>query len=154
MSSFGHRLYRTESGRLRGVRGASCAGFVLALAALGGCASAPPSEAELAYVSAMSPTVEMATSAAEEQALERAPALPPGEPTEVGGGVVVGGPVYTAASGRRCRELTFGAHGRLACEAVNAEGWVFVPNVFTAETPSTGGSTDEPTEPAEGSDAS
>ncbi len=131
MSSVGHRLCRTESGRPRGLTGAMY--VALGIAASAGCGSAPPTEAELAYASSMGATVEMATSAAEEEALLRAAALPAGEPTQLDGAVVVAGPIYMAASGRHCRELIIGSSQRLACEAVQADGWVFVPNVFTVE---------------------
>lgn len=122
-------------GRLRGVPGLVHPWLALGAAiGFGGCGSAPPSEAELAYASSMGASVEMATNATEEQALERADALPEGEPTQLGDGTVVAGPIYTAASGRQCRALMIGGRQRLACEAFQAEGWVFVPNVFTAET--------------------
>lgn len=110
------------------------AGRPLSALALGcamlGCASAPPTESEIAYARSMSPSVEMATNPTEEAALERAGGLPAGEPTTLGAGAVVAGPIYAAASGRRCRQLTFGSRRRLACEDPQADVWVFVPDVF------------------------
>jgi len=142
------QLRCATQGRLHGVRGWSST--VLLLGTLAGCASAPPSEVEIAYAQAMSATVELATTRTEELALERAESLPPGEPAELDGGTVVAGPMYVAASGRRCRELTIDAQQRLACEDLDAEVWVFVPNVFAAgpatsgdEAPSTAVPSDE-----------
>lgn len=147
MSPVGHRLCRTESGRLGGVRGAKSVHLAIGFAAfLGACASAPPTEAELAYVSSMSATVEMATTPAEEEALHRAATLPVGEPTTVDGGTVVAGPIYAAGSGRRCRPLTVGSRNRLACEALGAEGWVYVPDVFSPSEANEGG--ESPTAPS------
>ncbi len=113
-------------GRPRGAR----MGGSIALALLCGCASAPPTESEIAYARSMSPSVEMATTPTEEAALERAAALPAGESVTLGGGAVIPGPIYAAASGRRCRELAFGSRTRLACEDRAADVWVFVPDVF------------------------
>ena len=125
------QLTRSLPGRLTGVRGSSF--VIMVLLGAVGCASAPPSEAEIAYAQAMSPTVEMATTRAEELALERAPNLPIGQ-SQLDGGSVVTGPIYSAAGGRRCREMTIGARHRLACEDLEADVWVFVPDVYTAAT--------------------
>jgi hypothetical protein len=121
-------------GRPAGVVGGICAALLCV-----GCASAPPSEDEIAYARSMSPSVELATTRTEELALEQADRLPAGEPVELGDGVVVPGPVYTAASGRRCREMLFGPSQRLACEDPAADVWVFVPDVFAAGPPTSGG---------------
>jgi len=128
-----------STGRLAGVRGWSTiiAVFVGSLAA--GCGSAPPSEHEIAYARSLRPSTELATTPAEERALEQAPSLPSDEAMELEGQSVLASPIYTAASGRRCRELRFGAGARLACEALDADGWVFVPNVFTQPITTNGG---------------
>ena len=118
---------------LRGRPGGARAAGSIALALLGACASAPPTESELAYARSMSPSVELATTPTEEAALERAATLPAGRSATLDGGSVVPGPIYAAASGRRCRELTFGSRTRLACEDRASDGWVFVPDVFGAE---------------------
>lgn len=104
-----------------------------------GCGSAPPSDHEIAYARSMRPTTELATTATEERALERAANLPSDEAVQLEGQTVLAGPIYTAASGRRCRELHIGDGERLACEALDAEGWVFVPDVFTQPISTSGG---------------
>lgn len=98
------------------------------LAACG--ASAPPSEADIWYAESLRPGVELAVSPGEERALAQMASLPTDEPVELAGETFVAGPVYTAASARRCRRLQTGARLRLACEDPRAGGWVFVPSIF------------------------
>ncbi len=123
------QLSCSSQGRLAGV--GRWSSIALWLGTATACGSAPPSEHEVAYARSMSPTVELATTPAEELALERAATLAPGEPADLGGDTVVAGPIYPAASGRRCREMTIADRHRLACEDPEADVWVFVPDVFT-----------------------
>lgn len=126
------QLTCSSRGRLAGVLGGIRSVLLVGSVAWLGCASAPPTEDEIQYARSMSPSVELATTPTEVGALERAASLPVGEPAQLEGGVVVAGPIYAAASGRRCRQLTFGSAQRLACEDPEADVWVFVPDVFAA----------------------
>ncbi len=114
-------------GRLVGVRALLYPAVAVGLI---GCASSAPSESELAFTRTMSPSIELATTEAETQALLRAGELPANQPIDLGGQAVLAGPVYAAASGRRCREITIGASHRLACQDLVSDSWVFVPDPF------------------------
>ena len=129
---------RSLPGRPGGARWGTYVAAMVTLLGIGACGGSAPSEHEIAYAQTMRPGVELAANATEEQALQQAPALPTGEPTRLAGGVVVAGPIYMAASGRRCREMTVGPRQRLACEDRQAEVWVFVPDVFSIPAPSAG----------------
>ncbi|MAC24926.1 MAG: hypothetical protein CMN31_21440 [Sandaracinus sp.] len=122
------RLKPRLSARLLGAGVVSCA-----LTACG--ASAPPSEADIWYAESLRPGVELAVSPGEERALERMSSLPVDEPVELAGETFVAGPIYTAASARRCRRVQTPSRPRLACEDGQAGGWVFVPDVFTDRAP-------------------
>ncbi|MAQ13345.1 MAG: hypothetical protein CMN30_00895 [Sandaracinus sp.] len=132
MTSLSTRLRFPSPGRPSGVGGALCAlalPWTLAL----GCASSVPSETELQYVRSVSPSIELATTPAEEATLERAASLPVDQPVVLGDATVVAGPIYAAASGRRCRAVRIAsAAERLVCEDTQTDTWVFVPNVLTA----------------------
>jgi len=54
--------------------------------------------------------------------------LPSGKMQTVGRERVTAGAPYFAASGVRCREVSWDKEHRLACR--EEEGWYFVPNVF------------------------
>lgn len=115
----------SRGGRLTGALGIGSA----LLLACGG--PPPPTEADLAYAAALRPGTELATTPGEEQALARAATLPDDEAVTLGSQSFVAGPLYVAASGRRCRQLTVdGARERLVCEDLSAGGWVFVPDIF------------------------
>lgn len=121
----------SPAGRLGGVRGLARAS-VLALMTTG-CATSAPTEHEIAYSQAMSPSVELATTPGEERALEQAASLPTEQPVQLAGQRVMAGPIYAAASGRRCRRMAFDAHERLACQDYVSDNWVFVPNIFSPQ---------------------
>lgn len=69
-----------------------------------------------------------ASSSAERAILKSLDDLPAGKPRKVGSETVTADRPYFAASGTRCREVSWKSERRLACR--DPEGWYFVPNVF------------------------
>lgn len=97
------------------------------------CASAPPTDAQVWHRDELRPGHHAAADDAENALLTRLASLEAEAPEEtqvsVHGRTFSLGPMYLAASGRRCRRVA-GAEASLACS--DGASWHFAPNVFGA----------------------
>jgi hypothetical protein len=100
-----------------------------------GCASAPPTDAEIWHQSTLRPGVVPPGTHGERELLVRMPDVPVGQPVAFGSQVFTVDAPYVAASGRTCRPVTARSNEadghvdfRLACE--EPDGWAFVPDPF------------------------
>ncbi len=95
-----------------------------------GCASAPPTDAQVWHRIELRPGTVAAADDAETALLERLSALESdasGTDVDVAGRRFSLGPLYLAASGRRCRRIA-GAEASLACS--DGTRWHYAPSVF------------------------
>lgn len=91
-------------------------------------ASSAPNESAIFYDANLRPGVVEPATEAERELLIRLSELP-AESVRVGERTFRLGPVYSAASGRRCRLVMSDESRRLACQ--HDEGWVYVPDVHS-----------------------